>query len=217
MTRLRPSAARHAAARRPVAPQIGPSEALPAADHLWAARYILSRVCEAFGVGVSWDPKPVPGDWPGCGCSVKFSTVETRVPGNGWFEIERQLSRLQQMEKHVMHMQAYGLGLDRRTGPLAGLFQPAWDVGEGSSSTLYVPSRVLLQRCGHWVDQRPGASLDPYIALLLLISTALDIPLPEVRAALGSQGVTAQGATPAAALTHCLRAAVGAEGSLGST
>ena len=33
--------------------------------HRWVSRYILQRVCEAFGVMVSFDPKPVAGDWNG--------------------------------------------------------------------------------------------------------------------------------------------------------
>jgi len=159
--------------------QVGPGEGTSAADHLWMARFLMSRVCESLGALVSWDPKPVPGDWPGCGCRVRFSTTETRVAGNGWFEMERQLQRLQQLEKHRMHIQAYGIGLERRTGPVVGEIPPIWTVGEGQESPLYIPTKALKRRGGYWVDARPGASVDPYIAALLLVSTALDLPLAD--------------------------------------
>ena len=37
-------------------------------DHLWISRYILCRVAEDFDVVVSFDPKPIPGEWNGAGC-----------------------------------------------------------------------------------------------------------------------------------------------------
>ena len=45
--------------------QVGPTEGIHMGDDLWMARYILHRVAEDFGVVVSLDPKPMPGDWNG--------------------------------------------------------------------------------------------------------------------------------------------------------
>ena len=36
------------------------------------ARYILSRISEHFGIVVSLDPKPIPGDWNGAGAHMNF-------------------------------------------------------------------------------------------------------------------------------------------------
>lgn len=43
--------------------QVGPCEGIAMGDELWMSRYILHRVAEDFGVVVSLDPKPIPGDW----------------------------------------------------------------------------------------------------------------------------------------------------------
>jgi glutamine synthetase len=48
--------------------QIGPAEGIEAGDHLWLARYFMNRVTEDFGVTVSFEPKPIAGDWNGSGC-----------------------------------------------------------------------------------------------------------------------------------------------------
>ena len=65
---------------------MGPCEGIEMGDHLWAARFILHRICEDFGVQATFDPKPMKGDWNGAGCHANYSTVEMREEGGIKFD-----------------------------------------------------------------------------------------------------------------------------------
>jgi len=58
--------------------QVGTCNGIEIGDHMWMARYLLMRVCEFYNLSVTFEPKPISGDWNGSGCHTNYSTNGTR-------------------------------------------------------------------------------------------------------------------------------------------
>lgn len=154
--------------------EVGPCLGVAMGDELWMSRYILLRLAQRHNVGVSWDPHHAPGEGGSLACRVKFSTAETRQPGIGMFAMQQQIANLEAL--HMQHMLAYGAGRARQ---LPGGFSCGVS---NNTCTIMIPSKALIGRCGYYVDRRPGANMDPYLVTMLLVSSALGVPLPVLAA-----------------------------------
>ncbi|DAZ92628.1 TPA: hypothetical protein N0F65_012061 [Lagenidium giganteum] len=152
--------------------QVGPCVGIESGDHLWCARYILLRVCEDFGVNVSWDPKPIPGDWNGAGCHTNYSTKKMREDG-GMAHIIEAIEKMKL--KHKVHIAAYGSGNERRlTGrhETASIDQFSYGVANRGAS-IRIPRSAEADGKGYFEDRRPSSNMDPYTVTARIVKTTI--------------------------------------------
>ncbi len=152
--------------------QVGPAVGIDSGDMLWMSRYLLLRVCEMFSTIVSFDPKPIPGDWNGAGCHTNYSTEKMRNPG-GYAEI---LSAIEKLAKtHVEHINAYGDGNERRlTGrhETAAMDKFSYGVANRGAS-VRIPNTTHDDGYGYMEDRRPSSNMDPYVVTRLLVKNTV--------------------------------------------
>jgi len=162
--------------------QIGPLPALQVSDQLWMARYILTRITEEHGCGVSFHPRPMKHEWNGSGGHTNFSTAAMRTKSNHAMD-SIKAACIQLQASHAEHMAVYGKhNEERMTGrnETSSMNECTWGISDRGRS-IRIPRHVANQGHGYLEDRRPAANMDPYLVTERIMRTCcLGKPMPSV-------------------------------------
>ena len=150
-------------------------DALTITDDMWYATWLLNRLAENYNITVSYENKPVKGDWNGAGCHTNFSTARMRDPKTGKAEIDRILHELE--KNHAFHIRHYGVDLDERlTGQHETCSIHDFKYGDSDrGASIRIPVDTATRGYGYLEDRRPGANSDPYIVASCLIASICNL------------------------------------------
>ena len=144
-------------------------------DQLWIARWLLVRIAENLNIHVSFNNKPMAGDWNGAGNHTNFSIIQMRNQIGGMDFINKFIETLK--TRHPEHIKYYGHGLEKRlTGKYETCDINTFRAGpRDRGASIRIPDMVEREKCGYIEDRRPGANSDPYLVSYKLLETLLKI------------------------------------------
>lgn len=142
-----------------------------AADDLWAARYLMMRLCEKYEVDVVWHCKPIRGDWNGSGMHTNFSFKHLReVGGKDYFEALMSAFG----DNREAHIEVYGPDNHLR---LTGLHETApidqfrYGLSDRGASVRMPVNFIRNGYKGYLEDRRPNSQADPYQIVARIMET----------------------------------------------
>jgi len=155
--------------------QTEPKPAIEAADDLIISRFLLQRIGERMNVAISYDPKPVDGDWNGAGAHINFSTNHMRENADMDY---MNLICSSMGAYHEKAIEVYGKGNERRlTGKheTSSIDKFTWGELDRTASIRIPLHTVQNEGKGYLEDRRPAANVDPYEAFSYLMGVTSNI------------------------------------------
>lgn len=148
-----------------------------AADEMWAARYLLQRLCEGYGIDVEYHCKPLGDtDWNGSGMHANFSTDYLRQTGGKEYFEKLMAAFKDNLEEHIA---VYGPDNHMRlTGKheTAAINQFSYGVADRGASIRVPHSFVNNEYKGYLEDRRPNSQGDPYQIASQILKTIASVP-----------------------------------------
>jgi len=127
-----------------------------------AARYILFRIAEEFGISATLKPQ-ILENYESAKLYINFSTLASRA-NNGYEAIKVYLEKLAQTHQKMSQLYAGELIKD------LDLF--SFGVGSRAAS-IRVPTTTKTEGKGHVEDRRPSSNANPYIVTSSLVDVLL--------------------------------------------